>query len=460
MDEFISQYRNSRGKLDTYSLAERLLEDYHVINLRDRLYIYDNGIYVYNPQKLESAIRTLGRGAKLAEINTTLKDLFSMAPIREETNYEYVAFNNCIINIKTLETFDFDYNKYIITSKVYADYNVDVLTTDVDSVGLVDQFFNDVSCNDVELQDFLFEMIGYCMLRTSKYQRAFILKGNASNGKSDYIHIIDNLLGNYCTHEDLSQLSNLNNLKKLYQRTANIIDDVTELSRVDFARLHSIITGGNIATKNTGDEEFAFKPYATLILATTHFLDFSSCNDETIRRFRVVPFGAKFDSNSVDRNMTEKITSPSSLNIIATKAIQAMSKVTNDLHIPDIVEATTNNFFFQGNPVLAFVKSHPIKRMVCNTEYYREYAIWCSQNDIECDITIAQFGTKVLDLTSYIAQKHSIGSVVDTFYHVPNFNLEKLRQQYKSYCDSPAGVERGMTLLEYIKYLDSIDEQN
>lgn len=173
-----SLYRDKRGRLDTYSVAEQLLEDYHVISLNDRLYIYNNGIYEYNMQELESAIRRLGRGAKLAEIKTTLSDLFSIAPAREETSYEFVAFNNCIVSIKNLETFDFDSDKYVITSKVYADYDVD---TDTSTVQLVDKFFNDITCGDVELQNCLFEIIGYCMLRSAKYQRAFILKGNANN---------------------------------------------------------------------------------------------------------------------------------------------------------------------------------------------------------------------------------------------------------------------------------------
>lgn len=174
----ISQYRDSRGRLDSYSVAEHLLTEYHVINLYGKLYIYTNGIYVDNIQELESAIRRLGRGAKTAEINTTLDNLFSMAPAREELGYEYVAFNNCIVNIKTLETFDFDSDKFIITSKVYADYDVD---SDTSTVQLVDKFFADITCGDVELQKCLFEILGYCMLRTATYQRAFILKGNANN---------------------------------------------------------------------------------------------------------------------------------------------------------------------------------------------------------------------------------------------------------------------------------------
>ena len=451
-----SQFRNSKGKLDTYSLAEQLMEDYHVIKLRDSLYIYANGIYENNMQELESAIRRYGRGAKLAEIKTTLNDLLSLAPTKDETGYEYVAFNNCIVNIKTLDTFNFDPDRYIITSKVYADYNVD---TDTSAVQLVNKFFNDIANNDVELRNCLFEIIGYCMLRSAKYQRAFILKGNANNGKSDYIHIINSLLGNYCTHQDLTQLSTLSNLKKLYQRTANIIDDVMEINRVDFSKLHSMITGGIIVTKSTGDEEFAFAPYTTLIFATTHNLDFSSCNDETIRRFRVIPFVAKFDSSTVDRNMTENITAPASLSVIATKAIQAVSKLGREWEFPTVVEKATDSYFFEGNPVLAFGKTHPIKRIITVYDYYRKYATWYIHTfGVGCDINSAVFGKRLSALLNIKSISHSIDGNRDTYYQAPNFNFENFRQLYQDYCQSLDSSQSPMSLLEYARHLDKLDE--
>lgn len=463
-----SQYRNSRGRLDTYSLAEQLMEDYHVIRIQsdnklrqNMLYLYNNGIYEHDMQKLEGAIRKLGRGAKPAEIKNTLNDLFSMAPIKEESSYEYIAFNNCIVNIKTLETFDFDYDKFVITSKVYADYDVAVLTTDTSSVKLVNKFFSDITCGDIELQICLLEIVLYCMLRTAKHHRSFILKGNAHNGKSDYMHIINSLLGKFCTHQDLTQLSNLNNLKKIYQRTANIIDDVKEIARVDFGKLHSIISGGNIAIKGTGEEEFAFAPYSTLIFGTTNNLDFSGCNDDTLRRFKVIPFNTKFDSTTVDRNMTENITAPASLSVIATKAIQTASKLLGrEWEFPAVVEQQTNIYFFEGNPVLAFGKTHPIKRIISIDNYYREYCLWYLHTfNTECDINIAVFGKRLSALLNIKSIPHTIDGNKDTYYQASDFNFENFRQQHQDYCQSLDSSKSPMSLLEYAKYLDKLDKE-
>lgn len=461
-DTATSPFRNNNGKLDTYSLAEQLLEDYHVVRIKcdnqpreDMLYIFNNGIYEYNMTELECAIRRYGRGAKPSEIKTTLQDLLSMSPLVEETPYNYVAFNNCIVDINTLDTFDFDPNKFVITSKVSADYGIEPTSNTVE---LVDKFFTDISCGNTEIQNLLYEIIGYCMLRTAKYQRAFILTGNANNGKSDYLYIITKLLGKYCSNKNLFQLSNLNNLRSLYKCTANVTDDVEDISRVDFSKIRTLISGNaKIAIQCNKENEFAFEPYATLLLGTTHILDFIGCGDEIFRRFKVIPFNAKFYKSTVDRNMTENITSPASLGLIATRAIQAVSKLGREWEFPATIEHETDSYFFKGNPILAFGKTHPVKRIISVDNYYRDFAVWHSNTFFnETDIPKATFSKRLSYLLNMKSELHTLDGVKDNFFMSSDFNLELCKQQRDEYCKSTGTP---MTILQYVDYIDKLDNE-
>ena len=452
-------FRQGKGnKLNSYELAKYLVEAYHVINLHDMLYIYAGGIHVHKMKRIESLILELAGGAKPAEVKAVIRDLSIIAPVREESSYRYVAFNNCIVDIQTLHTFEFNPDEFVITSKVYANYVPDKMLEE--AVQLVDKFFADMTCGDMELQITLLTIILYCMLRTAMYHRAFILYGNASNAKSDFLHIISKLLGEFCTHQNLFQLSNLNNLKYIFQRTANIIDDVTEIARVDLAKMHSIISGGKLAIKVAGDEEFSFCPYATLLLATTHTLDFSGCNDEDIRRFKVIPFEAKFDSDTVDRYMTEKITSQDCLDVIATRAIQTASNLGREWKFPASVEIQTSKYFSEGNPILAFGKTVPIKRIITVDDYYSKFCVWYMNIFAEMtDISKAVFGKRLSNLLNIKSKPFKIDGKLDTFYTAKDFNLQQFRVQYKEYCNSCADGETPMTLLQYVNYLDKLDEQ-
>ena len=241
---------------------------------------------------------------------------------------------------------------------------------------------------------------------------------------------------------------------------ADVVDDVEDISKVDFSKIRTLISGSNgkFAIRSAGDTEFSFKPYATLMLGTTHILNFSGCNDEIIRRFKVVPFEAKFNKDTVDRNMTEMITSSSSLNLIATRAIQAVSRLGREWEFPTVVEKQTDMYFFEGNPILAFGKLYPIKRIISIDDYYKKYCIWYLHTfNVECNINIAVLGKRLNALFGIKSESHTIDGIKDTFYRAHDFNLELCKKQCDEYCKSTG---KSMKLLEYVDYLNKLDEQH
>lgn len=451
-------FRQGKGnKLNSYELAKYLMEAYHVINLHDMLYIYGDGIYEHKMKRIESLILELAGGAKPAEVKAVIRDLSTIAPAREETSYRYVAFNNCIVDIQSLHTFDFSPDEFVITSKVYANYDIGLLENPTPDVEFVKAFFDVISCGDSELKTLLFEIIVYSMIRTAKYQLAFILKGTANNGKSDFLHIIEALLRQYCSHQNLSQLSDAKNLMSIYGCTANIVDDVKEPKKIDLAVIQSIISGGTLAVEWNKDQEFAFAPYCTLFLATNYYDFFKGYNKGLSRRFMIIPFNANLDGCS-DVDMTENICSSAKLDVIATLALQVFRNVIIDkhFHIPEQVENLTRAFFFENNPIMEFATLYPIKRLISKQDYYTKYYTWCSDNAREAD-TPAVFGKKFLAVSGCVSKSHSVDGVFDTFYEAPDFSMTKLRLDYDKYLNSLEDRSTGMKLMQYVKYLDKQD---
>ena len=448
-------FRN-KNKLDTYRLAKYLIEQYHVISLDDMLYIYNKGIYEHNLKLIDSLIIELAEGAKPAEKKAVYSDLLAIAPVKAESSYHYIAFNNCIVDIRTLDVIhyeDVEPYDYIITSKVYANYDTDILKIDNSNVEFVKSFFDVICCGDTGLKTLLFEILGYAMTRTAKYQLGFILKGTSNNGKSDYIHIIEHLLGKYCSHQTLTQLSKPKSLMALYRCTANIVDDTCEITKINIAQIQSILSGGTLSTDFDGKEDFSFAPYSTLILGTNHYLCFKGCHKEITRRFWIVPFTANLDDCS-DVDMTENICSQEHLDIIATLALQTFHKVIVDkhFHIPEVVSSCTKTFFLQANPVLEFVKSHPINRLISKSDYFSDFCKWCNRNNIVYNEISSTFGPQVIDY-GYEPKPHSINGIKDTFYQKLGYNMQSLRDEYDTYCNSLEDSSQAMPLSKYIVYL-------
>ena len=68
--------------------------------------------------------------------------------------------------------------------------------TKEEASSIVNKFFSTITCGDKEIENLLYEVIGYSITeaKTSKLCKSFIFKGCGRNGKSKIFRIIESLL--------------------------------------------------------------------------------------------------------------------------------------------------------------------------------------------------------------------------------------------------------------------------
>lgn len=269
---------------------------------------------------------------------------------------------------------------------------------------------------------------------------------------------MEHLLGDYCSHIKLADLSKDKSLVSLYNRTANIIDDIQQAKNIDLAKLQSIISGATFNITRAGGVELEFRPYATLLIATTYMLQFKNFNKSLVRRFKVIPFPANFD-NSSDVDMRAEICKPEYLDIIATMAIQAYSRVLSDkqFHTTASIEQDTLNYFFEGNSAIAFIMQHPINMLIDKGSYYALYSLWCMHNDLT-DEGYQKFCSTVLDF-GYMPNRWTFDKVRGHYFTVTDLSKSKVEFQYQQYCNSLSEGETPMSISGYIQSLNIIDDK-
>lgn len=417
------------SKFQHEKLARFILANYDVITLNGVPHIYmNNGIYSGNSIDIEKVIIQLAPSAKILQIKEVINTLRLTAPARVETDYRYICFENCVVNIETLQTYEFNPKKFIFTSKLNIPYSTDVFNSKRANVVFVNNYFRDISCGDIEVAKLLLQVIAYCIIRTAKFQVGFALLGEGSNGKSSYLHIIESLLGQYCSHESLGQLSNIRfSTSNLYSCTANIIDDEAQPKNIDSSLIKTIISGGSISAERKGEQAFKFSPYATLIFATNSIIDFQDSSLGMLRRFHIIPFNACFtkDRGNLNVNMTEQICSRDNLQIIAIMALRAFNEVirTGTFSIPFSVLEATKSYFLESNNVQEFVNQSPIEWKIIKSDYYEEYNTWCTDNNKE-PVSNSQFGKEVLHM-GYRSERLSRDGTRSTYYVSSKFDKSK-----------------------------------
>ncbi len=433
------------------TLANFLIKHFHIIILNNKLYIYNKGVYEHNLKLIERLMVHFVPHIKPAEVKVVFNALNINAPVKSESNYRFIAFRNAIVNIEDLTPIEFNPDEFVITRRINANFDISLLDESNENFKFVKDFFYDISCGDSELERLLFEISGYSMVNTSKFQIAFMLKGSSNNGKSTYLHLIEALLGKGCGHLNLMQLSNIKFLKDLYNCTANIVDDSGQPNKVDLELLQTVISGGTITVPLKDNDKFNFRPRSTIILATTKILNFKDFNKSLTRRFKVIPFNADFNNRS-NVDMIENICNINHLDVIATMAMKAFSKVIKDghFHIPDIVEQDTKTYFYENNNVMEFVDLYPIPRLIIKGEYYTYYENWCRDNNRD-KVTSSVFGKQVLAL-GYKSVNPSFDGIRHDYYAQADFNIMNFREEYQKHCSS--SKDTSMSILDYINYLN------
>lgn len=319
----------------------------------------------------------------------------------------------------------------------------EVLTNDTEELRLVNYFFDSISSHNKEVETLLYEIIGYSLTRTAKLNKAFIFKGKGRNGKSKIFRVIEALLGTYqCSHEHLEKLSgskagSKTTVMSLNECTVNISEDQKQPKYINTSLITRLISGEPIAVEKKGGEIFNLVPYATLLFSVNEVIDFKETGIYITDRFIVIPFNATFtdDNNNRNINIGEQLCQPKSLQIIATKAIQAFIKVLKKgkFTIPTIVEQETNKYFLECNNVAEFCGLFPLKTIMTKSQYYDEYCIWCKDNNRDT-VSNSQFGKQVLTL-GYRAERYSFGNKRNTYYANPNFDNSKSKEIYRNYLE-------------------------
>ncbi len=192
------------AKLDYELFANHLIEKHHIIKIENKLYVYDDGVYVMlDAEKLNELVMSKLKNTTKNMRGELKEYIFNFAPVKQPCSYNYILFKNCIYDVLNKCTLPITPD-YIFLNRINHNYNPQAPAVDI-----VDTVFNNLSCGDEEVKELLKEIIGYTFYRRNKLRKFFVLVGDGFNGKSTYLDMIENLLSrSNVARVDLQELIN------------------------------------------------------------------------------------------------------------------------------------------------------------------------------------------------------------------------------------------------------------
>ena len=350
------------------------------------LFYYNNAqkIYVNDPDYLLGYMTKYCPSLKSYQKDEALKYIYQYLyddVVEFNKNPFTIVFKNGVLDLATMSITEMS-PEHLETIKINCDYDPEAKSE------TADEFFATATAGNKEIEQLLYEAIGYSMLKTAELQKAFILVGGGRNGKSTYFDIIKNLLGKENTTSiSFKDLSNNFRASALKGKLASLAGDISSQPITDSDLIKSISCGEDVMIEEKYKKATEESLFATMFFACNKLPRTPDTSDGFYRRWTIIPFIANLSSVSRVDGMLfkQKLLTPESLNYIAYKALNAIHRVlttTNEFTEPEVVKNMMHEYQVDNSAVLSWFKEvfeNDISKLKTKklSAAYLSYTQWC-----------------------------------------------------------------------------------
>lgn len=377
-----------------------------------RICIYDNGIYKADQGRIEKAMLEIIPNLSDNRRKEVLKFINIMCQEVEPADARYIAFRNGIYDVVDDRMLDFS-PEIVVTNKIPWDYTPTAFNE------LTEKTLNKLSCGDAAIRMLLEECIGYCFYRRNNLQKAFILIGDKSNGKSTFIELLNKILGDEnVVSLDLKNLNDRFSKATLYNKLANVGDDISDEFIPDASLFKKIVSGNRIQAEFKGKDLFEFNPYVKLIFSANSMPRIKDKTGAVLRRLVIIPFNATFKETDTDYdpNIKYKLSTQDSIEYLIALGVQGLQrlKCTHKFTQSERVQKELDDYEEFNNPVLGFIKE---QNEILGEGYlfresaadiYTAYQVYCNKNGLQPESNVS-FGRTVKALFNVETVPRKVG---------------------------------------------------
>ena len=357
-----------------------LRNEKNIIKIDGLLHIYHDGVYVCDYKKIESEmiklIPTLSK-SKRKEVLDYLEILIQDNTKRSDARY--IAFQNGVYDVTTFEFLPFD-PSYVITNRIDHRYNEEAYSEIADTV------LDRLTCNDKQLRMILEEVIGYTFYRRNELRKAFVLLGDKANGKSTYLDMIKNLLGDNNTSAlDLNELGDRFKTAELHNKLANIGDDIGDMFIANPAVFKKLVSGDRINAERKGQDPFDFNNYSKFLFSANDMPRIKDKTGAVINRLIMIPFNARFDKDSAnyDPFIKYKLQTEECMEYLIQIGLDGLQRVLENQQFTmcDKIQKEIDDYNKTNNPILLFldIYDNDLEGKPAR-DVYGAYCVFCDDN--------------------------------------------------------------------------------
>ena len=381
-------------------IAKELLNQYKIFVMEDTkdFYVYEDGLYYTDgvESELRRMIRDISRemniirgiadpdpitDREISEVLAYLRDYKFINRAQVNDRPTIINFKNGVLDVDTW-TFSEHDPDYFCTIQIPVNYEPGALCPQFDKFisGAIDE-------EDARV---LFEFMGYSLIPDTRMQKAVMLIGAGSNGKSVFLKVFSRLLGKEnVSGESLQNLEdNKFSVAKLYGKLVNMFKDLPTTT-LEKCEIFKTLTGddGEIRGEEKYKAPFYFENTARLIFSANGLPKVLDDNFAFYRRWILINFPNVVEEKDQDKKLYQKLTTEAELSGIFNLALRGLKTVLENEKFS--YSKTTGEverlYKINSRPVDAFA----YERLQASADdtpkayIYGAYVDWCTASEVK-----------------------------------------------------------------------------
>lgn len=358
--QFFDHGVNNRFSFKPRLLADKILADLSLLSDPETglMYRWNNQYWeLYDEDQIrKKCLQYLGgesQKSRAEDAAYQVKMLCTIPPDRKiNDQMDWICLKNGIFNLH-------NYNLIPHTPDFYCTYTLPV-AFNPDSQERCERWllYLDQSIQTPEAIAQLQEFLGYCLVRHTRYEKCLLLIGPGSDGKSTFLKVIKELVGDEnCAAVSFQDLEDQFQRSSLYNKLVNISTEVGAKA-IESPYFKAITSGDAINAAFKHKNGFTFSPYCKLAFAANRLPRVLDNSDGFFRKVLPVRFKRQFldDDPEKDTGLFDML--KGELSEIFSWAVVGLARLTsnNRFTASDETRALMQDYRRLNNPVLCYVE--------------------------------------------------------------------------------------------------------
>ena len=383
---FFEVTEKGRVHFVTEAMANYILEKQEFMNLGGTLYRYAHGVYKNDGDIfLEQLIQDLlGKEWEPSRSDAVVKYILT----KTSTDYKDLPEIDHLINVKN-GMYNVETGEILPHSPEYrslVQLNVEYEKNATSEI--LDNFVSSIFPE--EEIPILWEYMGYIIYSKLELKKLMILVGDGHNGKSKFIRLVEEVIGDdNISHEPLQELTNNKfALGNLFGKVLNSYADLSQNSLEDTDKIKLLTGDDKIRGEFKFKTAFYFDNTARNIFSCNILPSITHYDAQFFDRLLILRCPYRFEiGKNADMNILDKVLTEDVKKAFLNKAIAGINRlrINKTFTYSPMIQRETNQYRYSNDSVSDFLHQHVREKLdqnvwVSKSVMYDEYVEFCKHN--------------------------------------------------------------------------------